>query len=153
MEEGSLGDGGGGSETCSGGAWWWGWVGAISPMLGCNLGANEPMLGCDLDGTVWSGWRGRGRSGTIWAGLDLARRSKLGVELSVELRLVRGLELKWGWCVCERSVWGVSDSGKHLKVKWERKWLYEVGKDFFGQTEFYFQFDFIFRWCQTWTRV
>ena len=36
-------------------------------------------------------------------GLDLAGRPELGVGLCVELRLVRGLELKWGWCVCVRS--------------------------------------------------
>ena len=37
-------------------------------------------------------------------GLSLAGRPKLGVGLYVELRLVRGLELKRGWCICERSM-------------------------------------------------
>ena len=60
---------------------------------------------------------------TIWAGLGLAGQLELGVGLCVELRLVCGLVLKWGWCVCERSVW-VSNSRKHLKVKWEWKWSY-----------------------------
>ena len=32
--------------------------------------------------------------GIIWAGLGLAGRPELGVRLSVELRLVYGLELK-----------------------------------------------------------
>ena len=68
-------------------------------------------------------------------GLGLAGRPELGVELCVELRLVHGLELKWGWCVCERSVWGVSNSGNHLKVKWEQKWFYGLAKNIFGQTE------------------
>ena len=61
--------------------------------------------------------------GTIWVGLGLVGQLELGVGLCVELRLVRRLVLKWGWCVCERSVW-VSNSGKHLKVKWEWKWFY-----------------------------
>jgi len=37
---------------------------------------------------------GGGRGGTIWVGLGLAGQPELGVELCVELRLVRGLELK-----------------------------------------------------------
>jgi len=43
---------------------------------------------CDL------GRGGGGGGGTIWVGLGLVRRSELGVGLWVELRLVRGLELK-----------------------------------------------------------
>ena len=57
-------------------------------------------------GTIWTmGRRDLGRGGgTIWAGLGLAGRSELGVGMWVELRLVYGLELKWGWCVCEEWV-------------------------------------------------
>ena len=126
MEEGSLddgegGDGGGGSVTCNGGAWQWGWVGAISPVLRCDLSR-----------------RGDRGGGTIWAGLGLAGWLELGVGLCVELRLVRGLELKLGWCICERSVWRVSNSGKHLKVKWERKWFYELARIFSVKLNFIF---------------
>ena len=37
---------------------------------------------------------GGGGGGTIWPGLGLAGQPELGVGLCVELRLVRGLELK-----------------------------------------------------------
>ena len=84
MEEGSLdddggGDGGGGSETCNGEVEW--------VRSQCDLGAIS-VVRCDLGGG------GGGGGGTIWAGLGLVGRLELGVELCVELRLVRRLELK-----------------------------------------------------------
>ena len=80
MEEGSLddgggGDGGGGSETCNGEVEW--------VRSQCDLGAIS-VVRRDLGGG----------GGTIWAGLGLAGRLELGVELCVEMRLVRRLELK-----------------------------------------------------------
>ena len=61
----------------------------------------------------------------------------------------------WGelWVVFKPCVWGVTKSENHLKVKWELKWFYGLARIFYSQTEFYFQFDYIFKWCQTQTRV
>ena len=101
--------------------------------------------------------RRQGRKLTGAEGKTATTLVGLWVELSVSLSLVCGLELRWVlrgiWTVCKRSVWGVSKSGNHLKVKWEMKWFYELARIFYNQTKFYFQFDCIFKWCQTWTRV
>ena len=54
---------------------------------------------CERAGAILVVWRdlgrgGGGRGGTIWASLGLAGRPELSVRLCVELRLMRGLELK-----------------------------------------------------------
>ena len=65
-----------------------------------DLGGGAARFGLALawlGGAIWAVGQynlGDGGGNTIWAGLGLAGQPELGVKLWVELRLVRGLELK-----------------------------------------------------------
>ena len=59
-------------------------MGAISVQSWCERASAIAVVRRDLGGG----------GGTIWVGLGLARQPELGVGRRVELRLVRGLELK-----------------------------------------------------------
>ena len=74
----------------------------------------------------------------------------------ISLSSVRGggikVSLRMSFGVCEECVRS-DQSGNLLKVKWKGKFVYGMGSLFYSQTDFYFQFDCIFKWCQTHTRV
>ena len=64
-------------------------------LSGCNLGAILVRTSrCNLGAILVVQRDLGGGGGTIWAGLGFAGWPELGVRLCVELRLVRGLELK-----------------------------------------------------------
>ena len=129
----------------------WGWVRRRSK--GRKLGTKGKMAVLLVG--VWSGAQtGVGEQLKLSLSLSLTHTHTLvhGVKEGTEVLLWVDSE-SGVFRPCERSVWGVRKYENQLKVKWGLKWFYKLCSQFYGQTEFYSQFDCIFKWCQTHTWV
>ena len=60
-------------------------------------------------------------------------------------------DLGWPWLGWVAGAWHRTMGGVEVG-EWAGAEM-RLARIFYGQTEFYFQFDFIFRWCQTWIQV